>query len=285
MGTFVGHAIPGSFFFLFGIWWTLNIFRDFYKSKRKNGKPFLSQTWYPGPFCKGFPLEITLKITVVTLGMTGEFMTEVLNGFYRFTNNGQHMIMYFFFGVNGAMELMKHYNVMVPDGIDYTSALLALGVEGFTFLNHLHGRKNMDVQVHIFLFCIIVACMISILIEIQYRHCPIPSLARSYFIILQGTWFYQIGFVLYPPFGMQHWDLTNHEQLMIMSLVFTLHLAAVFVLMTILAVCVWTYMKKFHLLDEINYHIVPSDPIQTSTLVPLNGHCYKNSMESENEAV
>lgn len=263
------------------------MFRDFYKSKCKNGKPFRNQPWYPGPFCKKFPLESTIKIVTVTIGMAGELVTAFENGVFEHIGNAQHMTMYFFFGLNGAMDLLKYYSFILPDGIEVASGIMAYGVEGFIFFNHLHGRKHMDVQVHIFLFCLIMACVLSLFLEIQYRNYVIPSLSRAYFTILQGTWFCQVGFILYPPFGMQSWDWENHEQMMVVSLIFTWHLAVDFVLMLVFGGCVWVYMKIFHQLDEVNYHIVSTDSKLMSTPIKLNGHTDSNLelLESDSDVL
>jgi hypothetical protein len=28
----------------------------------------------------------------------------------------------------------------------------------------------------------------------------------------QGSWFYQVGFILYPPWGMSEWNVSDHRQ-------------------------------------------------------------------------
>lgn len=283
MGTFLGHLLPGSFFLLASVWWTINIFKHFFRSKCKNGAPFRNQPWYPGPFCTNFPFESSVKIATVTIGMAGELVTAFEDGVFEHIGNAQHMTMYFFFGLNGAMDLLKYYRFQMPDGIEAASGILAYGVEGFLFYNHLHGREPMDVQVHLFLFATIVACILSIFLEIQYRNYVIPSLSRAFFTQMQGTWFCQVGFILYPPFpGMQHWDLKNHEQMMVVTLIYTWHLAVNFVAMLVVGAAVWVYMRSCNQLDAVNYHIISTETTILPTTVKMNGingHVNSESLE------
>jgi hypothetical protein len=33
----------------------------------------------------------------------------------------------------------------------------------------------------------------------KYRHNILAALSRTYFFLVQGTWFWQVGFILYNP--------------------------------------------------------------------------------------
>jgi len=57
------------------------------------------------------------------------------------------MTMFFFFGLNGAVDLCQYKKWDLPPKLDYVSAVLAFSVEAFLFYNHLHGRPPMDVMV------------------------------------------------------------------------------------------------------------------------------------------
>ncbi len=41
--------------------------------------------------------------------------------------------------------------------------------------------------------------------------------------IFQGTWFYQVAFVLYPPWGLSKWDEFDHRQMMLVTMIFAWH--------------------------------------------------------------
>lgn len=72
-----------------------------------------------------------------------------------------------------------------------------------------------------YLFYAIVGCVVCVAFEARYRENVTIALTRTYFTLLQGTWFFQIGFILYPPSGMAHWDLEDHEQMMIVTMIYS----------------------------------------------------------------
>jgi len=68
-----------------------------------------------------------------------------------------------------------------------------------------------------FLFYVIVACLISTLAEMYQPNNVMPALCRVFFTLLQGTWFFQVGFILYPPVG-EKWDVEDHTQVSVYTI-------------------------------------------------------------------
>ena len=62
-----------------------------------------------------------------------------------------------------------------------------------------------------FLFYTITACILSTILEMRYPKQVLAALGRVGFTMLQGSWFYQVGFILYPPWGPK-WDQEDHSQ-------------------------------------------------------------------------
>ena len=54
------------------------------------------------------------------------------------------------------------------------------------------------------------------------RRSVLAALTRSYFVLIQGTWFCQIGFILYPPVG-EKWNQEDHGQMMIVAILYAWH--------------------------------------------------------------
>ncbi len=77
----------------------------------------------------------------------GELVTGYDGGHFVHLGNAQHMTMFFFFGFNGLVDLCYHKKLGLPPNLDYVTATIGFGVEGFLFFNHLHGRPHMDIQV------------------------------------------------------------------------------------------------------------------------------------------
>ena len=63
----------------------------------------------------------------------GEFVTGFENGRFTRIGNAQHITMYFFFGLNGVIDLLYYKKWDLPPKLDYITAALGFGVEGFLF--------------------------------------------------------------------------------------------------------------------------------------------------------
>ncbi|XP_076059222.1 transmembrane protein 45B-like [Oratosquilla oratoria] len=258
MGSFLGHVVPGLFFTLFSLWSTCQVFKRYFVCQKaaattgdgKGRSKYRNTATHTSTCVPNVPAEGLLKVVATVIGMTGEFVTAFENGKFAHINNAQHMTMFFFFGLNGVCDILMHYRIPVPPNLDYISAVMAFAVEGLLFYYHLHGRSTMDVQVHMFLFYVVVACALSTTLEMLYRKNVLPALCRSYFTLLQGTWFFQVGFILYPPVG-EEWDQKDHKQLMITTLIFTWHMAAIFVFTAVVGTVI--YLKVKHM-DRTSYY-------------------------------
>ncbi|CAL4219691.1 unnamed protein product, partial [Meganyctiphanes norvegica] len=248
MGSFMGHVVPGFFFYIFSVWWTWKIFHKFFLCQRAQDKKgrsrYLNTASFPSNCCtKRVPLESILKIVAVILGMAGELATAFVDGKFVYLVNAQHMTMFFFFGLSGVMDLLNHYQFPFPPDLDYVSAVLAFTMEGLLFFYHLHGRAGVDVQVHMLLFYVICACAVSTALEMKYKKNVLPALARTYFTMLQGTWFLQVGFILYPPVG-DKWDEESHRNMMFVTLYFAWHNAAIFIAMALTGTLIYFRIKR-----------------------------------------
>ena len=108
MGTFGGHALPGSFFIIFALWWTVQMFRRYFSSRSKSGvSTFRSSVTFPVDFiCCGptwlrrWEWEGFFKVFFTFVGFLGEVITGTDNdGRFAYYGNGQHATMFFFFGL------------------------------------------------------------------------------------------------------------------------------------------------------------------------------------------
>lgn len=235
MGSFAGHALPGSFFIVFGLWWTISPLHRYFTCMRRK-VPFKSTPTYPMS-CGRFNLtliEPVLKITVVIIGLFGEIYTGYNRKEKKFTlpGNAQHSTMFFVFGISGVVDILVHFKAPMPKDLDYAIMLLALGVEGLLFHFHLHDRSVLDVRLHTLLIYAIVFNILGVLLEMKYRHNLLAALCRSYCFIVQGTWFWHVGFILYSPLpNAQPWKPHDHFELMMVTMYFTWHYVVVFLIM------------------------------------------------------
>ena len=115
MGSFIGHALPGSCFILVSLWWIISIFQRYFRSKwdpnvakYKNTATFSTQRW------PDIPVEAYFKLLAAVAGVIVEIVTgfELVNGSWQFANlipNGHHIIMYSFFGLNAVADLLTFH--------------------------------------------------------------------------------------------------------------------------------------------------------------------------------
>ena len=236
MGSFPGHALPGTFFIIIGFWWLCKMYSRYYNAKRRNSQ-FTSSAIFSCRSCcgrtKDWPMEAYVKISFAIIGCFVEISHAAFgldeNGY---ENNAQHATMFFMFGLTGVVDILIHYKAPIPPNMDYISMAIFLASEGLLFTFHLHGRKDLDVLLHTLLVYSTAANAAAVLIEMKYRHSIAAALCRPYFILIQGTWFWQTGWILYPPFPWSfHWDQEDDGQIMIATTIFIWHLAVDFLIL------------------------------------------------------
>ncbi|KAM9332132.1 transmembrane protein 45B [Pholidichthys leucotaenia] len=247
MANFGGHAIPGSFFLLFGFWLTVKyVLQHYWRSKQPKGRRTLP------PFFKWMNYtEGGLQIFASFVGiMVEQFVVDgpharlLHNGSWVKLMNWQHSTMYLFFGISGIALIVSTRCKWVPAGLDRLSLSMALFVEGFLFYYHVHSREPLDAHIHSLLLVAVFGGSAIIVLEVFQRDNIIVELLGACFFLLQGSWFYQIGFVLYPLRG-PTWDLNSHDNIMFVTMCFCWHLAVAVLLVTCTSALVWLTAARF----------------------------------------
>lgn len=240
MGSFKGHALPGSFFLVAGIWWTVKHSLWYATRRNKNiGSTRLASR------ASQRRLEIIESAVILFFSFVGMLLEQfVANGprfqLYDFAEkhwedlmNWQHATMYLFFGLAATVTLVIHTTEAAPLALDRLMLAIAFFNEGFLFLYHLHGRSMLDVHVHqLLLFAIFGTALVAFL-EVFHRGNILLELLRCTLTILQGSWFWEIGFVLYPPHGPE-WDLKDHNNMMFITMCYSWHLAFAMLIVSVL---------------------------------------------------
>ncbi|XP_076445675.1 transmembrane protein 45B-like [Babylonia areolata] len=265
MGSFIGHAIPGTFFFIFGIWWLTQVMRRHFLC-RQTRQRFRSTATFPFVYCPGqrersVPLEPIVKMVMCVLGIVVEIIGGINHESHRFDSigNAQHITMYFFFALSGVLDLLTMKG-WAPAGTDYVGVVIALLVEGALFKFHLYGRDELDVLIHTLLLYVIWLSVIVLALEAAYRNTAVLPLLRCLLTMLQGTWFWGVGLILYNPFpGAEPWEPDNHRSLMLAVVCFSWHVAVnLVIVIAVGGVTACCYRNKLHY-----------SQLSTSSTVPL----------------
>lgn len=118
---------------------------------------------------------------------------------------------------------------------------LALSVEALLFRYHLHGRTDFDVHLHTLLLYAVYAAILSCLAEMRYPDRPLIALSRALFVLLQGTWFWQVGFILYNPLSESvSW---GNDDMMLATTLYVVHLACGLLLLLGVGVVIGTLQR------------------------------------------
>ncbi|XP_027798994.2 transmembrane protein 45A-like [Marmota flaviventris] len=223
IGDFPGHALPGVFFFVIGLWWSTKSILKYVCKKHK-------QTCYLGSKALFQRLEFLEGIAVVTMTLIGIIGLQFFAGGphliiqnespWKRVLRLQHLTLYFFFGLLGVASILCSTVSSIPVSLIKLMMSNAFFVESFIFYNHTHGREMLDIFVHQLLVLVSFLTGLMAFIEFLTQKNILLELLRSSFVLLQGSWFWQIGFVLFPPGGRTAWDLLDHDNIMLLSVGF-----------------------------------------------------------------
>ncbi|EPQ04604.1 Transmembrane protein 45A [Myotis brandtii] len=183
-----------------GIWWTLKCILKYVCRKHK-------RTSYFGSKAVFYRIDIVEGIVIICMAVIGMLGEQFIPGgphlsLYNY-KEGQwvqllgwhHTTMYFFFGLTGVMSILCSTIRSLPTSLSKLMLSNALFVEAFIFYNHTHGREILDIFVHQLLVLVIFLAGLTAFMELFLRSNLTVELLRTSFILLQGSWFWQIGFL------------------------------------------------------------------------------------------
>ncbi|NXK90539.1 TM45B protein, partial [Formicarius rufipectus] len=248
MANFKGHALPGSFFLLFGLWWSVKYPLQ-HLSQRASKKP--PRIWWVQHVDA---LEGGVKVVFAVIGMLAEQFVPDGPHLKLYSGDGrawvklmnwQHTTMYLFYGLSGVLDVLTFVSQAVPRGLDRLMLSMAVFVEGCLFYYHVLHRPMLDQHIHSLLLIAIFAGAGSVLLEVFLRDNIVLELFRAGITIVQGTWFWQIGVVLFQPWGGPMWDEDDHDNIMFLTMCFFWHWAAAVVILAINYTLAYWCLQRF----------------------------------------
>ncbi|XP_007667612.1 transmembrane protein 45B [Ornithorhynchus anatinus] len=246
MANFKGHALPGSFFLLFGLWWSLKYpFKHLTQGARSRFSRGAERLeLIEGLIKAAFALIGILAEQFVPDGPHLHLVDREGQGWVKLMN-WQHATMYLFFGLSGIVDVLTVLSAQIPLGLDRLLMAVAVFTEGFLFYYHVHNRPLLDQHIHSLLLVAVFGGTLTIFLEVLLRDNVVLELFRASLSILQGTWFWQIGFVLFPPWGGPEWKQDDHGNIMFITMCFCWHYAAALIIVGINYALVACLVKRF----------------------------------------
>lgn len=286
MESFGGHALSGSFFILFALWYAVQTFRRYFICRQRNAH-FTSTAAFSCDFLcehlKELPVEALLKIIFVVIGFIGEAFIGFGNGYFTSLSNLQDATMLFFFGMTGVVDLLVFYHAPLPPNTDYVSNIIFLSAEWLLFHFSVHGHKQLDTLVHTLLIYSISASIAAVAMEMHYRHSVLGPLGRSYFFLLQGTWFWHMSFILYNPSpSATPWNGDSDDELMTASLFFIWHCAINFIILLLIGstIACWYQRQGVNMQEDgVSMKRLIHTSANGQTVVTLNDSDVESDLE------
>ncbi len=150
--------------------------------------------------CRHWPIESIAKIIIASTDITLKIYTgyEGLPKPHVEPLRSMHIPMLLRFSLAGWIEILVHYKIVYPKRITQIMGALAFTMETLTMVFHTHERDLLEAHIHRLLAITMTCSMI-----VAIGECFLPNnfsfiLARSFFMVTQGTWFIQSSFVLWP---------------------------------------------------------------------------------------
>ncbi|XP_010294498.1 PREDICTED: transmembrane protein 45B-like [Phaethon lepturus] len=228
--SFLGSALRGTFFFTFGLWWSVR-YPLKYLRRKANAESQPSYGVQRGEVFEGavkafFALAGILVEQFVPAGPHLQLYSPETHSWTDLTR-WHYTTMYLFFLLSGIVDVVSHSPLKLPLGLDRLSLSVALCIEGLLFCFHDDGDAALDHHLHSLLAVAIFAGALCALLEVFLRDHIILETFRTSSFLLQGSWLWQIGFVLSPPWGGPGWDQTERSNFAFLTMCFCWHYAGV----------------------------------------------------------
>ncbi|XP_069886482.1 transmembrane protein 45A-like [Dipodomys merriami] len=238
-GSFAGHALPGAIVFTLGFWWYIKILL-MYIYKKQTRTCYIR---YKAFFQRAEILEGIISLCIILTGVIVLQIKAVKEDqwlrFLRF----HHLTIYLFIGLWAVTNILCFSTRSIPVSLTKLMLANAFLVTAFIFYNHNHGQKMVDSLLHqLQSVATFLAGLVSF-IELLIRKNIMLKILWTSFVLLQGSWLCQVGFVLYTPTGGPAWDLNDHSNSTFLLMCFCWHYAFAYVVMGVVYVAV-TWLAK-----------------------------------------
>lgn len=203
MGTLVGHVAPGFGFFVIGLWHLFNHI----KLHALYPNSYTSLPWFPTSKHRYSELFLIMAGCTMSIAMElfigparhqpfdtdGTIPSNHLHNFEHASISLTFFI-YAFFSI-----CLDKIETKTKHGLTQLLGCVAFSQQLLVF--HLHSSDHMGVegQYHKLLQIVILLCLATTLLGINYPQSFIISFVRSLSILFQGLWLMVMGFMLWIP--------------------------------------------------------------------------------------
>ncbi|NXK90540.1 TM45B protein, partial [Formicarius rufipectus] len=224
--SFLGSALRGTFFFIFGLWWSVRYPLKYLRRKDDaEGQPSSGVQRveiFEGTITALFALVGILVEQFIPTGPHLRLSSPETHDWTDLTS-WHFCTIYLFFLLWGAVAALSPSRLALPPGLRCLSLALALLAQGLLFRFRDYGDAVLDHHLHSLLAMASFAGALCSFLEVFLRDHIILETFRTSSFLLQGSWLWQIGFVLSPPWGGPGWDQSDPSNLTFLTMCFCWH--------------------------------------------------------------
>ncbi|XP_038601029.1 transmembrane epididymal protein 1A-like [Tachyglossus aculeatus] len=238
MGNFLGHLCPALSFLILGLFYAVRLSQALLKGQRFQSIPLVQRGRGAWGWLGRVPLDGAGKALCGTAILLGElFYPPGTNKLvlldlgdparpFLFPSEWQHVTMFGFFALSGWVDLVSWvWLARRQEGLERAALALAFHVLALLLLTHSQGKDPVENRVHFLLLLPAFLMALVLTLELWAPDQPQLWVAKTWLLLVQGSWLLQIAFMLYRPPTGQPWRGDNPADLMFLSTFFCWHLA------------------------------------------------------------
>ncbi|XP_044531579.1 transmembrane epididymal protein 1 [Gracilinanus agilis] len=284
MTDFAGHALPGVTFFFFGVCYAVQASLALLRGQRFLSPPLPPRDKRPKDWRQNLPKIGLVKVVFCIIGLLGIFFYPlgsnrlVLMDWkdpelqFMYHISWQHGTMYFLFLISGLVDIVSQC-WLARQQMKLEVAALAFAFQGTTilFISHIQGRDALQVHGHILLLIPQIVIVLILVSELWCPDQPVLWIAKTWMFLTFGSWFPQLGSILYLPVTGHPWRADKHGDVMFLTIFFFWHLILNAVLIVgIYGLCnLWHHRRLSHQRAKgAGYQLCPTD-VNTEELKKL----------------
>ncbi|OBS79802.1 hypothetical protein A6R68_21996, partial [Neotoma lepida] len=235
MGDFPGHLFAGMLCFVIALWWSIkSILKHVCKQQKKYSSLITKEFFFRAELLEGIGMIGTISIGIIGLYSVRVKQNPSSEEFQLVRlMHWHHLAIYVFFALIGGTKILCFTISSLPVSLVKLMLSNAFFVEAFIFYNHTQGRSLVDAFGHQMLsFTAFLAGLVAFIDFLTKNNVVLELLVLS-LMMLHGMFFCKVTFVLFPRNKDYAWDLSDHRNVLFLTVCLCLYYALTYVIIGI----------------------------------------------------
>ncbi|XP_007486250.1 transmembrane epididymal protein 1 [Monodelphis domestica] len=237
MTDFLGHALPGVYFFFLGVYYAIQASLALLRGQQFLTPPLPPRDKRPKGWLQKLQNGGLVKVVFSIGGFLGAFFYPLGSNRLVFIDwkdperpflnhiSWHHGTMYVLLLINGLVDIVSQC-CLARQQMKLERAAFAFAIQGtiLLFIFHIQGRNALQVRGHILLLIPLILIALILLSELWFPDDPVFWISKAWMFLTLGSWFPHLGSILYLPVTGQPWRADKHEDVMFLPIFFSWHL-------------------------------------------------------------